>query len=98
MKTAFSKHFLVALLLSCVNADGKPQATASTHKQVATSQSAAAQERKEGEQRFRANCGRCHNPPESLSPSEVKAVLQHMRVRAMLSAQDEQLIRKYLAP
>ena len=52
----------------------------------------------EGERRFRANCGRCHNPPESLSPREVKAVLRHMRVRAMLSAEDEQLILKYLAP
>jgi cytochrome c5 len=51
-----------------------------------------------GEQRFQANCGRCHNPPDSLSPREVKAVLQHMRVRAMLSAEDEQLILKYLAP
>ena len=51
-----------------------------------------------GEQRFQANCGRCHNPPDSLSPREAKAVLQHMRVRAMLSAEDEQLILKYLAP
>jgi cytochrome c5 len=51
-----------------------------------------------GEQRFQANCGRCHTPPEALSPHEVKAVLQHMRVRAMLSAEDEQLILKYLAP
>jgi cytochrome c5 len=52
----------------------------------------------DGEQRFQANCGRCHNPPEAISPREVKAVLQHMRVRAMLSAEDEQLILKYLAP
>ena len=44
------------------------------------------------------NCGRCHNPPESISPIEVNAVLRHMRVRAMLSAEDEELIRKYLAP
>jgi cytochrome c5 len=51
-----------------------------------------------GEQRFKQNCGRCHNPPDSLSPREVKAVLRHMRVRAMLSAEDEQLILKYLAP
>ena len=98
MKTMLSRLFLVALLISCVKATGSPQTTVSTRKQTSTSQSAAAQQRKEGEQKFRANCGRCHNPPESLSPSEVKAVLQHMRVRAMLSAQDEQLIRKYLAP
>jgi len=52
----------------------------------------------DGEQRFQANCGRCHNPPEAISPREVKAVLQHMRVRAMLSAEDEKLILKYLAP
>jgi cytochrome c5 len=52
----------------------------------------------EGERRFQENCGRCHNPPDSLSPREVKAVLQHMRVRAMLTAEDEQLILKYLAP
>ena len=51
-----------------------------------------------GEQKFKENCGRCHNPPDSLSPREVKAVVQHMRVRAMLSAEDEQLILKYLAP
>jgi len=51
-----------------------------------------------GEQKFKENCGRCHNPPDSLSPREVKAVMQHMRVRAMLSAEDEQLILKYLAP
>jgi mono/diheme cytochrome c family protein len=52
----------------------------------------------EGERRFRQNCGRCHNPPDSLSPREVKAVLQQMRVRAMLTAEDERLIMKYLAP
>jgi cytochrome c5 len=52
----------------------------------------------EGERKFQENCGRCHNPPDSLSPREVKAVLQHMRVRAMLSQEDEQLILKYLAP
>jgi cytochrome c5 len=52
----------------------------------------------DGEQKFRQNCGRCHHAPESISPREVKAVLQHMRVRAMLSEEDEQLILKYLAP
>ena len=52
----------------------------------------------EGEKRFRTNCGRCHNPPEGLSPREVRAVIRHMRVRAMLSAEDEKQIRAYLAP
>jgi cytochrome c553 len=52
----------------------------------------------EGEKRFRANCGRCHHPPEDLSPREARAVLRQMRVRAMLSAEDERLILKFLAP
>jgi cytochrome c5 len=52
----------------------------------------------EGEMRFEAHCGRCHNPPEDLSPREARAVVRQMRVRAMLSAEDERLILKYIAP
>jgi hypothetical protein len=55
-------------------------------------------ENAEGEKRFRANCGRCHHPPQDLSPREARAVLRQMRVRAMLSAEDERLILKFLAP
>jgi cytochrome c5 len=59
---------------------------------------AASNESAEGEKRFETNCGRCHVPPEDLSPREAKAVLRQMRVRANLSAEDERLILKYLAP
>jgi len=52
----------------------------------------------EGEKRFRINCGRCHNAPEDISPRETPAVVRHMRVRAMLSAEDEKFILEYLAP
>jgi cytochrome c5 len=52
----------------------------------------------EGEKRFQTNCGRCHNPPEDISPREAKAVVRQMRVRAMLSAEDEKFILEYLAP
>jgi cytochrome c5 len=52
----------------------------------------------DGEKRFQANCGRCHNPPEAISPREARAVVRHMRVRAMLSNEDEKLILKFLAP
>jgi len=51
-----------------------------------------------GERRFEENCARCHHAPESISPREVKAVVRHMRVRANLTAEDERLILKYLAP
>jgi cytochrome c5 len=59
---------------------------------AATNQSA------EGEKRFETHCGRCHVPPGDLSPREARAVLRQMRVRANLSAEDERLILKYLAP
>lgn len=51
----------------------------------------------DGEKQFQANCGRCHNPPEAISPREERAVVRHMRVRAMLSAEDEKLILKFLS-
>ena len=52
----------------------------------------------EGEQRFQTHCGRCHQAPEDLSPRTAPAVLRHMRVRAMLTREDEQLILQYIAP
>jgi cytochrome c5 len=73
-----------------------PQGAVATQKVAKSATKKAAGD--PGEQKFKENCGRCHNPPDALSPREVKAVLQHMRVRAMLSAQDEKLILKFLAP
>ena len=51
-----------------------------------------------GERAFQANCGRCHNPPEQLNPRITGTVLRHMRVRALLSPQDEHDILKFLTP
>ena len=51
-----------------------------------------------GERAFQANCSRCHNPPDALSPRVTGTVLRHMRVRANLSAEDERLILGYLNP
>ena len=96
MKTVYIAILGILLLACSLMVLARPQTTAGSQKtpKTVSNKSAAAS----GEQRFQANCGRCHNPPDSLSPREVKAVLQHMRVRAMLSAEDEQLILKYLAP
>jgi cytochrome c5 len=97
MRNILFSSLVIVLFLTCLKASANAQGTTLRQNQTAA-QSTEARERKEGEQRFQENCGRCHNPPESLRPREVKAVLQHMRVRAMLSAEDEKLIRKYLAP
>ncbi len=51
-----------------------------------------------GERAFATNCSRCHNAPETLTPGITGTVVGHMRVRANLSAEDERLIRRFLAP
>ena len=58
----------------------------------------SAKESAEGEKRFEAHCGRCHVPPESLSPGQARTVVRQMRVRANLTSEDQRLILKYLAP
>ena len=46
----------------------------------------------EGEKRFRANCGRCHQPPHKFSPREMATAVRQMRVRAMLTEDDMKYI------
>jgi hypothetical protein len=97
MKSRVLTVMVIVFLACCLRSGATPQNTTSAGKPTSLARSSA-QQAKEGERRVQANCGRCHNPPQSISPREVKAVIQHMRVRAMLSAEDEQLILKYLAP
>jgi cytochrome c5 len=52
--------------------------------------------RVEGEQRFRANCGRCHAAPQKFPPRMMATVLRHMRVRATITADDQRLILFYM--
>jgi len=52
--------------------------------------------RVQGEQRFRANCGRCHAAPQKFPPRMMGTVLRHMRVRATITDQDMRLILSYM--
>ena len=52
--------------------------------------------RLEGEKRFRANCGRCHNAPSKFSPRMTATIIRHMRVRATITDQDMRLILGYM--
>lgn len=56
----------------------------------------ADQMRVEGENRFRANCGRCHAAPQKFPPRMMATVLRHMRVRATITAEDRRLILFYM--
>jgi mono/diheme cytochrome c family protein len=50
----------------------------------------------QGEQRFRANCGRCHAAPQKFPPRMMGTILRHMRVRASITAEDRRLILFYM--
>jgi mono/diheme cytochrome c family protein len=61
-----------------------------------TPRSIEAAERIEGEKRFRANCGRCHQAPHKFPPRTMATVIRHMRVRAMITDDDMRLILRYM--
>jgi hypothetical protein len=52
--------------------------------------------RVQGEQRFRANCSRCHAAPHKFPPRIMATVLRHMRVRATITDEDMRLILFYM--
>ena len=58
----------------------------------------SAQKNDRGAELFETHCGRCHKPPDDLSPRIAPAVLTHMRTRAMLSREDEEQLLKFLKP
>jgi hypothetical protein len=74
------------------------QAVKPAPKNAAPSEKSATTVANPGERAFKANCARCHTPPEQLSPRITGTVLRHMRVRALLSPQDERDILKFLNP
>ena len=49
-----------------------------------------------GEQRFRANCGRCHAAPQKFPPRAMATVLRHMRVRATITDEDMRAVLFYM--
>lgn len=81
----------------CVGAPAQKQSPSASSGSNAAS-SSASQQIREGERVFQTHCGRCHNPPEDLSPREARAVVRQMRIRAILSDRDERALLKFLAP
>jgi mono/diheme cytochrome c family protein len=50
----------------------------------------------QGEQRFQANCGRCHTAPEKFPPRMMATIVRHMRVRATITDEDMRLVLFYM--
>lgn len=53
--------------------------------------------RVQGEQRYRANCSRCHAAPQKFPPRMMATVLRHMRVRATITDEDMRLVLFYMS-
>jgi cytochrome c5 len=106
MKTDRDIFLTVSLMILCAgNAFGQAAPAASIKAsravkapEASVRSSAPAKAPVPGERKFQANCSRCHDAPEQLSPRITGTVLRHMRVRASLSAEDEREILRYLAP
>jgi cytochrome c5 len=99
LKSIFLPLYLLALLLTILGANAQTTESSQTaSKKTASAQTTVQNSPDPGEQKFQANCSRCHNAPQQLSPRIVGTVTRHMRVRASLSEQDERDILRFLAP
>ena len=73
-------------------AEPKPKTTAAAKVTATHTESNIA----DGEQRYRANCARCHQAPPKFAPAAMGTLIRHMRVRAMITDQDMHAILKYM--
>ena len=98
MKTKITILTAVLMLVSVVYAAAPPRKSesASTHPPAAHSATEADAKLIDGEQRFRANCGRCHAAPQKFPPRMMATIVRHMRVRATITDEDMRLVLFYM--
>jgi cytochrome c5 len=89
---ALALHALTSFTLAAAPSNAKETSGTAT----ITSTKADAM-RIQGEQRFRANCSRCHAAPQKFPPRMMATVLRHMRVRATITDEDMRLILFYMS-
>ena len=70
--------------------------SASISTPVARSSAEADAMRVQGEQRYHANCGRCHAAPQKFPPRMMATIVRHMRVRATITDEDMRLVLFYM--
>jgi cytochrome c5 len=87
--------FASILYVASASAEG-PAPRKATAPVVAQSYDADAM-RIQGEQRYRANCARCHAAPQKFPPRMMATVLRHMRVRATITDEDMRLVLFYMS-
>ena len=95
-----SKSLICGLLTMSLLAGVAAAARAGKHNEAAPAPLQATRSnddlRLEGEKRFRANCGRCHQSPHKFPPRMMFTIERHMRVRALTTEEDMRLIVRYL--
>lgn len=105
MKTKIAAPFpvlaFVSLVLACLSFVLSAQAKEPSGRKESTAPSVvhadeASSMRNQGEQRYRANCGRCHAAPQKFPPRMMATVLRHMRVRATITEEDMRLVLFYM--
>jgi|SRR5215469_2625696 len=91
---------VLGLAFGCMaQTQAKPaQKTQQGAKQQAATKQANTHTQSEGERIFAQNCSRCHTPPDGFSPRISGTIVRHMRVRASLSAHDEQELLRFFNP
>jgi cytochrome c5 len=93
--------FSTMLILASVAypADPSPKSdneSASAGASVARNNIEADTMRTQGEQRFSANCSRCHAAPHKFPPRMIATIVRHMRVRATITDEDMRLVIFYM--
>jgi cytochrome c5 len=94
----------IAVLSMCIVGTAQTQQSkpAQNNQQAAKQQSTATHpsnpKQSEGQTIFEENCARCHTPPDGFSPRISGTIVRHMRVRANLSAHDEQELLRFFNP
>jgi cytochrome c5 len=89
----------LCLTMAAVAGSNNNKDSAATAPAAAAPTHAPAQDdplRLEGEKRYHANCGRCHNAPPRFAPRMMATIVRHMRVRATITDQDMHLILHYM--
>jgi cytochrome c5 len=100
MKVRTIAAYIVALAGSQIFAQATQQQNSKVQQQTKASPAARSnsQTGMDGQEVFQQNCARCHNAPETFSPSISGTVAHHMRVRANLSEEQYKALLTFLNP
>ena len=97
----WKRNLAVAALMAAAMVSAMFAGSTTTQQSPAANQPAAQAPdaealRLQGEERFRTNCGRCHQTPHKFPPRMMATIIRHMRVRATLTDEDMKLILRYM--